>query len=287
MSHRGRACKCHPNFASALAYNRAAVSPFHYARDLYVDQAAQQVLPAAAWLLVALVGVFIALHVLRRSAGYPIANIQAAKLPPHTRILRYEVGARLYHWGNTLLMLGLALSGIGLYSPGSVSGTSWLVIHEALAVFFVLALVLHIVIAPKRGDARSMWFDRQDLHDLRLIAANFVGLTRRYPAFGKYDPWQKVYHAFLTLIAAALIFSGAYLFISVEAWGTFSHELMRLMRLLHGLGAFAFMAIVVGHVYFGIIRVNWPQFVSMFTGRLRGSSFNLSHDAARWQPRDE
>jgi len=48
-----------------------------------------------------------------------------------------------------------------------------------------------------------------------------------------------------------------------------------------------FMAIVVGHVYFGIIRVNWPQFVSMFTGRLRGSSFNLSHDAARWQPRDE
>src|ERR1044072_2022562 len=172
------------------------VSPSHYARDLYVDQSAQQILPAAAWLLVALVGIFIALHLLRRSAGHPIASIQAAKLPPHTRVIRYEVGARLYHWGNTLLMLGLALSGIALLSPGSVSGTSWLVIHEALAVFFILALVLHIVIAPRRGDARSVVLDRNHLRDLRLIAANFVGLTRTYPAFGKYDPWQKVYHAF-------------------------------------------------------------------------------------------
>jgi Ni/Fe-hydrogenase 1 B-type cytochrome subunit len=264
-----------------------AVSLFRYARDLYFDQAAQQLLPAAAWLLVALAGVVIALHLLRRSVGHPVANIRATKLSPDARVVRYELGARLYHWGNTFLMLGLALSGVALYSPGSLSGTSWLIIHEALAVLFVLALVLHIVVAPRRGDARSMWFDAKDARDLLLIAANFVGLTQTYPAFGKYDPWQKIYHALLTLIAAALIVSGAYLFISAEAWGTFSHEWMRLMRLLHGIGAFAFMAIVVGHVYFGIIRVNWPQLVSMVTGRLRGSSFNLYHDAARWQPRDE
>jgi Ni/Fe-hydrogenase 1 B-type cytochrome subunit len=263
------------------------VSLFRYARDLYVDQAAQQLLPAAAWLLVAIVGIFIALHLLRRASGQPVANIQAAKLSPHARVIRYEVGARLYHWGNTFLMLGLALSGIALYAPGAIAGASWLVVHEALAIFFVLALALHVVVAPTRGDWRSMWFDAQDVRDLRLIAANFVGLTRTYPAFGKYDPWQKVYHALLALIAAALIVSGVYLFISAEAWGTFSHEWMRLMRLLHGVGAFGLLAVIVGHVYFGIIRVNWPQLVSMFTGRLRGSSFNLYHDAARWQPRDE
>lgn len=263
------------------------MSPFRYARDLYVDHAAQQLLPAFAWLVVALVGVFIAVHLLRRSLGHPVANTGAAKLSPDARIVRYELGARLYHWGNTFLMLGLALSGVALYSPGSMSGTWWLFIHEVLAVLFILALVLHIVVAPRRGDARSMWLDAKDARDLRAIAANFVGLTHTYPAFGKYDPWQKIYHALLTLIAAALIFSGAYLFVSAEVWGTFSHEWMRLMRLLHDVGAFVFMAIVVGHVYFGIIRVNWPQLVSMFTGRLRGSSFNLHHDAARWQPRDE
>ena len=42
----------------------------------------------------------------------------------------------------------------------------------------------------------------------------------------------------------------------------------------------------VGHIYFGIIRVNWPQLGAMITGRLRGASFNRYHDAARWQPRD-
>ena len=264
-----------------------AVPLFRYARDLYVDQAAQQLLPAAAWLFVAIVGLFIALHLLRRSVGHPVANTSAAKLSPQARVVRYELGARLYHWGNTFLMLGLALSGVALYSPGSLSGWSWLLIHEILAALFILALVLHIIVAPTRGEGRSMWFDAKDLRDLRLIAANFVGLTRTYPAFGKYDPWQKVYHAILTLFAAALIFSGAYLFISAETWGTFSHNWMRQMRLLHGVGAFAFIAIIVGHVYFGIIRVNWPQLVSMFTGRIRGSSFNLFHDADRWHPRNE
>ena len=263
------------------------MSLFRFARDLYVDQAAQQLAPAAAWLLVALVGVFIALHLLRRSAGHPVATVPAAKLPPHARVVRYEVGARLYHWGNTFLMLGLALSGIALFSPGSLSGTAWLLVHEVLAVLFIFALVLHIVVAPRRGEGRSMWFEAKDVRDLRIIAANFVGLTQTYPAFGKYDPWQKTYHALLTLIAAALTLSGVYLFISAEAWGTFSHEWMRFVRLLHGAGAFGFIAIVIGHVYFGIIRVNWPQLVSMFTGRLRGSSFNLYHDADRWQPRDE
>jgi cytochrome b subunit of formate dehydrogenase len=263
------------------------VSLFRYARDLYLDQAAQQLVPAAAWLLIALAGVVIALHLLRRSVGQPVANIRAATLSPDARVVRYEVGARLYHWGNTFLMLGLVLSGLALYSPGSLSGPSWLIVHEILAVLFVLALVLHMVVAPRRGEARSMWFDAKDRRDLLIIAANFVGLTQTYPAFGKYDPWQKVYHALLTLISAALIVSGTYLFISAEAWGTFSHEWMRLMRLLHGVGAFGLLAVIVGHVYFGIIRVNWPQLVSMFTGRLRGSSFNLYHDAARWQPRDE
>jgi len=263
------------------------VSPFRHARDLYVDEAAQQLLPPAAWLLLSLVGVFIALHLLRRSAGHPVANVPASRVSPHARVVRYELGARLYHWGNTFLMLGLGLSGLALYSPGALTGASWLVIHEVLAVFFILALGLHIVVAPMRGDGRSMWFDAKDVRDLRDIAAHFVGLTQTYPAFGKYDPWQKVYHAALTLIAAALIFSGVYLFVSAEAWGTFSHAWVRLMRLLHDVGAFAFMAIIVGHVYFGIIRVNWPQLVSMLTGRLRGSSFNLHHDAARWQPRDE
>src|SRR5262245_30989348 len=231
------------------------MSLFRYGRDIFADEAAQQLLTSAAWLLVSLVGVFIAVHLLRRSTGHPISTTPGAGLPPGARVLRYEVGARLYHWGNTVFVAGLALTGIALFSPGSLGRSRWLLLHEILAVLFVLALALHIVVAPRRGDARSMWFDGRDVRDLRLMAANFLGRTREYPALGKYDPWQKIYHACLTLLAAVLIFSGGYMFISAEAWGTFSHAWMRVMRITHDIGAFVFIAVLIGHVYFGIIRV--------------------------------
>ena len=263
------------------------MSPFRYGRDLYIDAAAQQLSSAGAWLLVALAGTFIAVHLIRRSAGHPVSNAPAAKLSPDRRVVRYQIGARLYHWGNTLLVIGLAVTGVALFSPDSLGRGSWLLMHEVVAVLFMLALALHIVVAPTRGDGRSMWFDARDVHDVRIIAANFLGRTRNYPAFGKYDPWQKIYHALLTLLAAGLIVSGTYLVFSAEAWATFDHAWMRLMRLVHDVGAFVFIAILIGHVYFGVIRVNWPQLVSMCTGRLRGSSFNRYHDASRWNPHDE
>jgi Ni/Fe-hydrogenase 1 B-type cytochrome subunit len=193
----------------------------------------------------------------------------------------------MYHWGNALLVVGLAVSGVALFSPGSLGRGPWLLLHEILGVMFVLALVLHVIVAPVRGEGRSMWFESRDVHDLRVMSANFLGRTREYPAFGKYDPLQKIFHAGLALLAAMLIFSGLYLFLSAEGWATFGHAWMRIVRLLHDAGAFVFIAVLVGHVYFGIIRVNWPQLVSMVTGRLRGSSFNRYHDTARWAPRDE
>ena len=61
------------------------MSLFRYGRDYYTDATAQQLLAAGGWLFVALVGVFIAVHLLRRSAGHPVANDPAGKLPEHVR----------------------------------------------------------------------------------------------------------------------------------------------------------------------------------------------------------
>jgi cytochrome b subunit of formate dehydrogenase len=262
------------------------MSLFRYARDYYGDAAAQQLMPAGAWLFVALVSIFVAVHLLRRSTGPPVSNTPAAKIRVDARVIKYERGARLYHWGNLLFVLGLALSGVALFAPGSLGGGPWLLIHEVVAAAFILAIGMHIIVAPRRGEGRSMWFDARDVRDLRLIVTNFLGRTHRYPAFGKYDPLQKLHHAFLTILTAGLVASGTYLTLSAEAWATFSHDWMRYMRLVHDLAAFAFLAILIGHVYFGIIRANWPQLVSMCTGQLRGWSFNLHHDASRWKPRD-
>jgi Ni/Fe-hydrogenase 1 B-type cytochrome subunit len=262
------------------------MSLFRYGRDYYTDATAQQLSTAAAWLFVAVAGVVIAVHLLRRSAGHPVSTAPTVKLAAGARVPRYEVGARLYHWGSVLFAAGLVLSGIALFAPGAFGDGPWLLVHEGAAAAFVAALILHVVVAPRRGDARTMWFEAADVRDLRVIVANFLGRTRDYPAFGKYDPLQKLFHAWLTVLVAGLLVSGLYLVLSAHAWASFGHEWMRVMRLVHDVTAFAFVAAIVVHVYFGVIRVNWPQLVSMWTGRLRGSSFNLYHDAARWRPRE-
>ena len=250
------------NDVGSVPFTRA-MSLFRYGRDFYTDAAAQQLLSAGAWLLVALVGIFIAVHLLRRSTGHPVSNTPAAKLPPHARVVRYEIGARLYHWGN--------------HAPRDRAGREWrgpLLARLARPRPVAPDARSHrgpLRALPRPAHCRGAPARRWSVDVVRRARCARPAAHRRqlpgphadYPAFGKYDPWQKVYHAFLTLLAAGLIFSGAYLLLSAEAWATFSHAWMRVMRLLHDVAAFAFIAILIGHVYFGIIRVNWPQLVSM------------------------
>ena len=257
--------------------------PLRTATDFYDAAASQQLAIALAVLVFLAVLAFVAIHLVRRGIGIPVAT-EGTKVASDLRLRKYDIGARLYHWANALLIAALAVSGIALYRPGTFAAAPWLLIHEISATLFVATLLLHIVMAPLRGSGRTMWFERRDWRDLKLILANFSGRTSEYPAFGKYDPWQKLYHAFLALASAAVIFSGVYLFASAEVWATFSHEWLRTIRILHDMGATVFAAVVVGHIYFGLIRVNWPQLIAMVTGHLRGSSFNRYHDASRWTP---
>lgn len=257
--------------------------PLRTAPDFYDAAAFQQLAASLALLSFALVGLFIAIHLVRRGFRTPIAT-EGTKLSPALRLRKYEIGARLYHWANAGLLTLLAASGVALFRPGTMPAGPWLLIHEVSAGAFIAALVLHIVVAPQRGSGRTMWFERRDWRDLKLIVRNFFGATSEYPAFGKYDPWQKLYHAWLTVASGAVIFSGTFLVVSAEVWATYSHEWMRSMRLLHDIGAVGFTAVVIGHIYFGVIRVNWPQLISMVTGHWRGASFNRYHDAARWMP---
>jgi Ni/Fe-hydrogenase 1 B-type cytochrome subunit len=261
---------------------------FRYARDFYGNWLAEQLLPSAAMLIVLLAFLFMGLHLLRRSRGEPVST--EAQTPDEfgrEPVQRYALGARLYHWGNFVFLFALSVSGIALFAPRSLftPPLSWLRIHEIFAGLFILGLIVHIVVAGfVSGEPRTMWFERRDWRDLKLIGRNFFGHTRDYPAFGKYDPWQKVYHALLALLSAVMIFTGVFLFLSAEVLATYSHEWMRWQRLMHDLAAFVFIAVIAGHIYFGMIRVNWPALAAMFTGRIAAGYFGLRHSARRWRP---
>ncbi len=258
---------------------------FRYAQDYYGDWLKTQLLPETALLVFCLILLLLGIHRLRRSMGEPVPteNDGVAAVSGE----KYELGARLYHWGNFVFLVMLAVSGIALLVPRSIRTLfgSWLLIHEIFSVLYIGGLLVHIFAALKRGEPRTMWFERRDWSDLKIIAANFFGRSRQYPRFGKYDPLQKIYHAVLTIISAVLVFSGIYLFFSVEAWATFSHEWLRWQRLLHDLSAVAVVAVILGHIYFGLIRVNWANLAAIITGKLSASYFRLRHNANRWKPR--
>lgn len=258
---------------------------FRYAQDYYGDWLRVQLLPQAAWLLVCAVVLFMGIHRLRRSSGEPASTEKATTEPISGE--KYELGARIYHWGNFVFLTMLAVSGVALFVPRSIRPTilSWVLVHEIFAGLYILGLLIHIFAALKRGEPQTMWFEAQDRKDLQTIFANFLGRSKEYPRFGKYDPLQKIYHALLTILSLVVIVSGVYMVLSAQAWATFSHEWMRWQRLLHDAGAFAFIAIVLGHIYFGLIKVNWHALAAMFNGKISASYFRLRHSADRWRPR--
>lgn len=244
---------------------------------------------AAVIAVLSLVVLIAGLHLMRRGTGLPPRR-QGAALPAGiARVERYELGARLYHWGNFALMAALLLSGAALFEPAipglSSSWISWLLIHEVSAGLFILGLIAHIVMAFLRADARSMWFRRADWSDAARDI-RFYGTGRRVAGapLGKFDVWQKLYHALLAVLALVSIVTGVSLFLSAEALWTFDHAWLRWQRLLHQAAAIAFAGAILGHVYVRLLRQHWPKLIAMFSGNLTREAFEREHDAHRWQP---
>jgi cytochrome b subunit of formate dehydrogenase len=203
------------------------------------------------------------------------------------RVERYEVGARLYHWGGVfLLMAALGASGLALYAPGTMPETpiSWLRLHEFFAGLFIVGVFLHIGFSLIQGEPWSMWFDRGDFSDLMRMIGYTFGKETGYPHFGKYDVVQKLYHLILSILVGVLIFSGVALTLNAEVLVTSSHDWMRSQRLLHDASSFLIVGMVLMHAYLRLLKANWPTLAAMFTGTVSLEYFRRRHDYNRWSP---
>ena len=260
---------------------------FSRGQDWFSGEWLAQQLSWSTVLVILLLGVvFAGLHLPRRSLGAPVfMNGDSAPTDPHG-FERWELGARLYHWGNLLFLLLLIVSGIALFLPGTWAepGISWLLVHEIGAGLFTLGLLAHIVAAVWLSDLRGMWFGRGDWRDLKTFVRYYSGAGHNLPKSGKFDVLQKIYHAFLTLLSIAAIFTGVSLFLNAEVLASLSHGWMRWQRLVHDSSATLFLLVILGHLYVRLAKLNWPKLRSMFTGDLTRAEFDREHDWRRWQP---
>lgn len=265
---------------------------FDYARDFYTNGfAATRVAWQIGAALLFVVLIFIGSHMLRRALARPMRLAEREPLPTGIRrVERYEWGARLYHWGNFAVIALLIWSGLSFYLPGLMFplepyvGFSWLLVHVVLGWTFVGFFILHIIFTIWRTNVGDMWFERRDWHDLGLTIRYYLGLGGAVAKYGKFDVWQKLYHSFLAILAVVMIGTGVGLFLNAELITTVSHEWIRNMRLIHDSGAWAFTAVIVGHIYLRLTVSNWPKLVSMVTGNVSAEQFRSAHDWQRWQP---
>lgn len=222
---------------------------FEYASDRYGGFYPARLLPDLIWAVLWLSVFVCAAHALRRARGDPLAPRRA----------NYILNQRLYHWGNFALLAVLAVSGFFLFfrrPPEAPLAASWLSIHQWAGLLFALGVAFHAVAAFTRGRPDSMRPALSDLSELRLMALNFLGRTGEYPQPGKYDALQKLYHTALALLAVVFIASGTLLWLSASRRAMMPRGWLQWSRLAHDVAAVAMVALLIGHVYFSLLKVN-------------------------------
>ena len=168
----------------------------------------QQLTWALGLLLLSLVAVMAGLVLIRRAFGKPRRSSTGVPPPPGVGIVeRYEIGARLWHFGVSRTASGAldfrrrVLRSRERTGPVPLLGVSWLFVHLACGLLFMLGIVVHAV---KAGlvDLRSMLFDRRDWHELMASTRYYLGRPYELPKLGKYASVEQcVFHVALILLA--------------------------------------------------------------------------------------
>jgi cytochrome b subunit of formate dehydrogenase len=265
------------------------MNPFHYAKSFFSnDYLPQQLTWAFGLFLLSLVAVMAGLVLIRRAFGEPRRSSTGTRPPRGFAVFeRYEIGARLWHFGVFGLLLVLWISGAAFYSPGIIPavpllGVSWLLVHLAFGGLFMAGIVVHAV---KAGivDLRSMLFDRRDWHELAASTRYYLGRPYELPKLGKYGVWNKLFHVALILLALIMIVTGISLSLDTLGWAQIDQNWHRQQRLLHDLGSYGFLVLVAAHVFWQLLKRR-SQLKAMVTGTIAADTFSSNHDWDRWKP---
>jgi formate dehydrogenase subunit gamma len=216
------------------------------------------------------------------------------------KILRYTRVQRAYHWLTLLTLSVLFFSGLAIYKPDPFAfgmQTSrwflyptysfWFGWHILFAFVLLVSGGFHIVydtLILRRG--WDIWFEGKDWKNLKMIAANWVNISKEYPKYTKYHPMQKFLH---WGIFGVLLLIGITGFVMWEPtryrlfpwWATdVGIEFICDMHIIHQFLTFAIITMIILHFTFSALSIhNWPISKSMITGYVPAKWFYKYHRA--------
>jgi len=195
-------------------------------------------------------------------------------------VLRYRRNQRFVHAllaSSFLLLLGTGL--VLLWDPLSflaAGGNSrWL--HRVGAIAF-MAVPIAYVIADRRGAKEllvdSFRYDRDDWEWMKHMYRYALGHAKEMPPQGRLNAGQKLHHAAVILVSAAIVLTGLAMWFlkptlgaSGTAWAAVIHDLAMLTLTL----------LLVGHLYFTFV---YKALSGITSGYIPEEEARLEH--AKW-----
>jgi formate dehydrogenase subunit gamma len=212
------------------------------------------------------------------------------------RVAYYDIVERLFHWVNFVVMGVIVLSGITVFFGaqanilvtlfGTTSRSDLILLHTTFIWGLLGLIVIHLIWDDfvARGFS-NIWVSGKDIRDAMTRAANFLGVSLRYPRDAKYDIFMKTYHWGLTISLVILGITGLYFMNPYGLIPPLTYGIEYLFRILHDMFAFLLVGLIIGHVYFAVLPVNWQILKAMITGTASTDFYVKHFDAARWKPK--
>lgn len=231
---------------------------------------------------------FCMIHAARRAfrQPFPTEPGAAASILITGEIERHNLVQRILHWSNAIAVITLTISGWMIYRPISPErpASVWFFWHRwAVALLFV-GLAFHLVyesfivrrpnpMAASRAETGRVW----------AILKNFFGVSNSYPRLSKYHPGQIFFHwlvagnLFLLTLTGFIIWKPFRDLLPLSLLGL-SWDFIFYSRLLHDFFTATLIASLFAHIYFAVlIKKNWKEAKSIFTGRVPSQEYLLSH----------
>ena len=238
---------------------------------------------ALFWVVV-LTGAFLAVHFFFSALpGLKGARSEEGSMND-AQFQRRDAAKILFHWVNFGAIVSLIFTGLLMFfgDPDTAGLFTW---HLWAAWIFLAGLAFHIwYVTIRFKHFHRMWVTLGDLRDAmkRMPGAGGAG-AEPAPKHGFYKVEQIAYHWGLAAVVLGLVITGFILWepsrIYVAAfWMPWGWDGIFVARLLHEIFTFLLVAMIVAHIYFAVaVPKNWYVLKSIFTGRVRLSSYVKQH----------
>jgi len=170
------------------------------------------------------------------------------------KIKLYSIFQRFSHWFQFLLILVLAITGFEIHGNFIILGFSGAVKLHNLAALIIIILYLFIFFwFATTGEWKQYILTKDKLHAMIMYYAKGIFKNEPHPVkkteLSKLNPLQRItYFTFRFILIPLMVITGTMYFFASINMGVKVNP-VRLISIIHTIGAFAILSFVIIHVY--------------------------------------